>query len=132
MTECVFCKIANWEIPSYKVYEDENYFAFLDIRPVNPWHTLVIPKKHLRRVWDDENIWDYYKVVQKVVNALKKTFWIERVSSCVFWSEVPHAHVWIIPRFENDWHWWTFSIDAVKDIPKEEMIDIAKRISENI
>ncbi|MDP9249341.1 MAG: HIT domain-containing protein, partial [bacterium] len=50
--ECIFCKIVKGEVPAIKVYEDENFLAFLDIRPMGPGHTQVIPKKHYRFVWD--------------------------------------------------------------------------------
>ena len=70
---CIFCKIIKGDIPSHKVYEDENYFAFLDIRPLNPGHTLVIPKKHYRWVWDVENIGEYYEITSKIANAIKKS-----------------------------------------------------------
>ena len=65
MDDCIFCKIAKGEVSSFKIYEDDNYFAFLDISNFTPGHTLVIPKKHYRFVWDVENIEGYFKVVQK-------------------------------------------------------------------
>ena len=63
MENCIFCKIVSGEIPSYKVYEDNEFMAFLDVRPLNLGHTLVIPKKHYRWVWDVPNIGEYYEVV---------------------------------------------------------------------
>ena len=130
--DCIFCKIVSWQLPCYKVYEDNDFFAFLDIRPLNPGHTLVVPKKHYRWVWDVENIDIYYKVVQKIVNWLKKTFNTDYIVSLVFWEEVPHAHVWLVPRFNNDWHWGAIKLDNVKNISKSEMEQIAKNIIKNI
>jgi len=52
MSDCIFCKIIRGELPSYKVYEDEHTFAFLDIKPVNAGHTLVVPKKHSHNIFD--------------------------------------------------------------------------------
>ena len=128
MNDCIFCKIVKGEIPSYKVYEDENFLAFLDIRPLNPGHTLVIPKEHFRWVWDIENIGKYYKVVKKVANAIKKAHETDYVISLVFGEEVDHAHVWLIPRFENDGHGSAVDLKNIKEIPEEEMRKIAERI----
>ena len=65
MLNCIFCKIINKEIPCTKIYEDENFLAFLDINPLSPGHTQIIPKKHYRWVWDIENIGEYFEVVKK-------------------------------------------------------------------
>lgn len=132
MEECVFCKIIKGEIPSNKIYEDNSYLAFLDIRPLNPGHTLVIPKKHYRWVWDVEDIGRYFKVVQKIVKGLKKTFNTEYVVSLIFGEEVPHAHIWLVPRLKNDGHGGAINLRNVKTISKEEMEDIAKKIRKNV
>ena len=92
MDDCIFCKIIKGEAPSYKVYEDDDFFAFLSIVPLNPGHTLVIPKKHFRWVWDVPNIGEYYEAVGKIANAMRKAFNIEWVVSLVAGEEVPHAH----------------------------------------
>jgi histidine triad (HIT) family protein len=94
---CIFCKIVAREIPANIVYEDEHFLAFLDIRPQSPGHTLVIPKKHYRWVWDVENIGSYFEVVQKIALAQRKAFGTELVTSKIVGEEVPHAHVWLIP-----------------------------------
>jgi histidine triad (HIT) family protein len=101
MEDCIFCKIVAGEIPSNKVYEDDEFLAFLDIRPLSPGHTLVIPKMHHRYVWDVENIDQYFIVVQKIARALQKEFGTERVQMKVFGEEVPHAHVWVFPDPET-------------------------------
>ncbi len=130
--DCIFCKIVAWEIPCYKVYEDDKYLAFLDIRPLNLGHLLVIPKKHYRRVWDVDNIWEYYEVVGKIANAMKKALNIDYIVSTVFGEEVPHAHVWLVPRFKNDGHGWAIDLSNVKDISDTEMKDIAEKIAKNL
>jgi len=61
---CIFCKIVKGEIPAYKIYEDENFLAFLDINPQSPGHTQVIPKRHYRWVWDIPNVGAYFEVVK--------------------------------------------------------------------
>lgn len=125
-SDCIFCKIAKKEIPSYFIFEDENFFAFLDIRPLNKGHTLVIPKKHYRWVWDIEE--EYSKVVNKIANALKKAFDIDYVQSIVMGDEVEHAHIHLIPRFPDDGHPGLVDLKNVKEIPEEEMKEIAEKI----
>ncbi|MEW6063369.1 MAG: HIT family protein [Nanoarchaeota archaeon] len=128
MENCIFCKIARKEIPSNIIYEDKDYFAFLDINPRNPGHTLVIPKKHYRWVWDVKEIEEYYKIVGKVANAIRKAMNTEWVVSLVLGEEVPHAHVWLVPRFKDDGHGSAIKLDNIKQIPKEEMNKIAEKI----
>jgi histidine triad (HIT) family protein len=126
--ECVFCKIVAGEIPSYKVYEDDNYLAFLDIRPLNPGHTLVIPKKHYRWVWDVPDIGAYYRVVGRAANALKRALATDWVVSLVLGEEVPHAHVWLVPRLPGDGHGAAVVLDNVKPLPPEGFSDMAALI----
>lgn len=97
METCIFCKIVRGDVPADKVYEDEEYLAFLDIRPLSPGHTLVIPKKHYRWVWDLPEIGAYFEIVQKVARAVQKTFGVNEVHSKIVGEEVPHAHVWLYP-----------------------------------
>jgi len=101
---CIFCKIIKGEIPSYKIYEDENFLAFLDINPQSPGHTQVIPKKHYRWVWDlpeedraPGNIGDYFRVVQKISVAQQKAFNTNFILSKIVGDEVEHAHIWVFP-----------------------------------
>lgn len=132
MENCIFCKIVKGEIPSHKIYEDENFFVFLDIRPLNKGHSLVIPKKHYRWVWDVPNIGEYYEVVGKIANALKKTFDTQQVVSLVFGEEVPHAHVWLVPRFKGDGHGSSIDLKNIQNISPGKMKRIAEDIKKNI
>ncbi len=128
MADCIFCKIIKGDIPCHKVYENKDFFAFLDIRPLNPVHTLFIPKKHFRWVWYVPNVEEYYKVVINVANAMKKAFGTDYVVSMVFGQEVPHAHVWLVPRFENDGHDGAIKLDNFKKLTDEEMKKSAEKI----
>ncbi|MDP2908022.1 MAG: HIT family protein [Nanoarchaeota archaeon] len=132
MTDCIFCKIIKGEIPCHKVYEDKDFFAFLDIKPLNPGHTLIIPKKHYRWVWDVPNIDKYYKVVSKLGNAMKKAFNTDYVVSMVFGQEVPHAHVWLVPRFENDGHGGAIKLENIKKLTNEEMKEAAEKLKKSL
>ncbi len=126
--KCIFCKIIKGEIPSFKIYEDDVVMAFLDIRPLNPGHTLVIPKKHYRWVWDIENIGEFYERVRKIALAIKKAYKINYVVSLVFGDEVEHAHVWLIPRFKSDGHGGAINLSNIKNIDREQMHKEAEKI----
>ena len=129
MRNCIFCKIIKKEIPCHKVYEDDNFLAFLDIRPLNKGHCIVIPKEHYRWVWDVPNIGMYYEAVGKVANALRKAFDTEWIVSLVFGEEVEHAHVWLVPRFENDGHGGSVDLNNRKKFSDEEMKETAQKIA---
>ena len=95
----IFSKIAAGEIPSYKIAEDENYYAFLDINPLQKGHTLVIPKREVDYFFDltDEEIAGMQVFAKKVATAIKKAIPCVKVGQCVLGLEVPHAHIHLIP-----------------------------------
>ncbi len=102
MENCTFCKILNGEIPSYKVYEDESFLAFLDINPLSPGHTQIIPKQHYRWVWDVPNVGALFEVAKKIALAQKKAFGVEMIRSQVYGEEVAHAHLWVWPEMTGN------------------------------
>ncbi len=109
MEDSIFTKIINREIPAQILYEDDKTIAILDIAPNNPGHTLVIPKKPVRNVLDtDEETWvSVMKVVRKIAPAIKEATGADGLNINSNHGEgggqmVPHLHVHIIPRFEND------------------------------
>ena len=130
--DCIFCKIISDEIPSFKIYEDDDFLAFLDVRPLNPGHTLIVPKTHCKWVWDCENIGKYFEVVAKIANAIKKAMSTDYVVSLIFGEEVPHAHVWLVPRFDGDGHGGSIDMSNFKEVSNEDKQRIAKKISKNI
>ena len=95
----IFTKIVKGEIPCNKVYEDELTLAFLDIHPVQPGHTLVIPKKQIEFVWDmdDENYQAVMATAKKVAQRLKEVIGKPFIGSEVVGVDVPHAHIHLIP-----------------------------------
>lgn len=95
----IFTKIINGEIPAYKIAEDENYLAFLDINPLAKGHTLVIPKEETDYIFDlsDEKIAGLNVFAKKVARAIDKVIECKRVGIAVLGLEVPHAHVHLIP-----------------------------------
>ena len=98
------------------IYEDKNFIAFLDARPLNEGHTLVIPKRHVRWVWDlsPEEISEYYKVCHKIANAQRILFNTDWVINLIIGEAVRHAHTWLIPRFDNDRHGSLINFNKVK------------------
>ncbi|KKS64611.1 hypothetical protein A3A14_00230 [Candidatus Daviesbacteria bacterium RIFCSPLOWO2_01_FULL_43_38] len=101
MEDCIFCKIIRGEVPSFKVWEDENFLAFLSIEPINPGHTLVIPKKHIDYVFDMEEsqLGELFVVCKPIAEALKKVFnpLSGKIGIMVAGQEVPHVHISLIP-----------------------------------
>lgn len=115
MSDCIFCKIIAGEIPCYKVYEDDNVLAFLDITPVNPGHTLVVPKKHFANLLElpEEEANRLIAAVKKITPAIlagvgATDFNLELNNGPVAGQVVNHFHWHIVPRFAADgrelWH----------------------------
>ena len=104
MDNCIFCKIIKGQIPSAKVYEDDKFFAFLDISPVNKGHVLIIPKKHYRWVWDmsTEEAKESMPLVQKLAKAVQKATKCDLIVMSVVGDAVEHAHIHLIPKFNGD------------------------------
>jgi histidine triad (HIT) family protein len=95
----IFTKIIRGEIPSYKVAEDENYYAFLDINPLKPGHTLVVPKLEIDYIFDlpVDQLAGMMVFSQKVAAAIKSAFPCNRIGIAVLGLEVPHAHIHLVP-----------------------------------
>lgn len=102
MQDSIFTKIINGEIPSHKIYEDEYTYAFLDIHPVQPGHTLVVPKKQVEFLWDLDD--DTYMALQlsakKIAVHLRTKLGVPYVGQQVIGVDVPHAHIHLIPFTE--------------------------------
>jgi histidine triad (HIT) family protein len=107
MEDSIFTKIINGDIPCHKVYEDDTTFAFLDISPIAPGHTLVIPKKQVETLWDlDEDTYrDVMATAKKIAVRMKQQLQVEYVGVQVIGVDVPHAHVHLIPFNDvSDYH----------------------------
>ena len=123
----IFTKIINGEIPCYKIAEDEDYFAFLDINPLKKGHTLVIPKQEEDYLFDldDETLGGMMKFSKKIAKAIDKTIECKRVGVVVLGMEVPHAHIHLIPlNKESD---ASFTQPKLK-LSDEEFQEIAEKI----
>ena len=125
----IFTKIVNGEIPSYKIAEDNYYYAFLDIHPLAKGHTLVIPKKEVDYLFDldNETYLGLQAFTKKIAIALKKAIPCKKVGVAVLGLEVPHAHIHLVPmQSENDIN---FSNPKKKFTP-EEFEEIRQSIAE--
>jgi len=122
----VFTKIITGEIPSYKVAENEDFIAFLDINPNAPGHTLCVPKKEVNKIFDldSETYFDLMDFSREVALALREEITCERIGMSVIGLEVPHVHVHLIPL--RDMEDMRFSNKV--SLSKEEMQDIATRV----
>lgn len=98
--QCIFCKIASGGIPCQKVWEDENYLAFLDVKPLAEGHTLLVPKKHFRWVWDVENYSEYMEKAREVALMLKEKYKADWIEMKIMGIDIPHAHIHLIPYRE--------------------------------
>ena len=114
MTDCIFCKIVEGEIPSFKIYEDEKYLAFLDVFPKTSYQMLVIPKEHIEWVWDVPRVGEYYEVAAKVARHVRKISG-EPVRQMVYGFQVPHAHIQLRPGRNNDLGGEKASDDQLKE-----------------
>lgn len=124
----IFSKIAAGEIPSYKVAENDKFYAFLDINPLVKGHTLVIPKQEVDYIFDlsDEDLAEMQVFAKKVAAAIKSAFPCIKVGQAVIGLEVPHAHIHLIPiQKESD---MLFSNPKLK-LTAEDFKEIAEKIN---
>lgn len=126
----IFSRIVAGEIPSYKVAEDDQFYAFLDISPVAKGHTLVIPKQEVDYIFDesDEQLSAHIVFAKRVAAAIKKAIPCVKVGMCVMGLEVPHAHIHLIPmQTEGDMN---FRKEHLK-LDADEMKAICEKIAAN-
>jgi len=130
---CVFCKIVDGEIPSYKVYEDDNVYAFLDINPLTKGHTVVIPKNHSETLMDleDDQVNNLFLAIKRISQHLEKVLEPAGLNIGINMRKyagqvVDHLHVHILPRFEGDNGGSIHSI--VNNPPKETLEEILDKV----
>lgn len=127
----LFTKIINGEIPSYKVAENDKFYAFLDISPLQKGHTLVVPKKEEDYIFDiaDDDLQEYICFAKKIAVAIKKAYPCVKVGMAVIGLEVRHAHIHLVPMHkEGDLN---FANEKLS-LPAEEMKEIAENIAKNM
>lgn len=129
--DCIFCKIIAGELPSSKIYEDDSVLAFLDIKPVNPGHTLVIPKKHFESIHDtpDEIVSKMSIVAKKIAGSIQKNLGAEGVNigmnnGRAAGQVVFHAHIHVMPRYGKD----SLQLWSGKEYKNNEREEVAKKV----
>jgi histidine triad (HIT) family protein len=133
---CVFCKIVRKEAPASCVYEDDDVMAFLDIRPLNEGHTLVIPKKHYETIFEvpEEEVAYLYRIVKRVALAVKKGVNADGISitqhnGSAAGQDIFHVHVHVIPRYEGQ---KLPRFEEVQEVSREKMDGVASKLRQYI
>lgn len=123
MSDCIFCKIIAGEIPAEKVYEDDKVLAFLDINPVTPGHTLIIPKEHHQMMVDtpDELLCYCFAKAKELMIKIKESMGADFVTVSVVGLDVPHFHIHLVPRkfsdnLANFWPTTKYADDEIQKI----------------
>lgn len=135
--DCIFCKIDKGEIPSYTIYEDKNVRAFLDITQGTKGHTLIIPKRHIKNIYelDEQTAQDVFKVVPKIATALKTAF--NPIGLNVInnndqpLQSVFHFHIHLIPRYEDDGVKLS-TVNNYGKVTQEEFMELVAQIKKSI
>lgn len=117
MTNCIFCKIIANELPHFVIHEDENYLAFLDLAQFTDGHTVVVPKKHIQFLWDNENIGEYLNFCKEVANHYKHKLGFKYVDTLTFGRMIPHSHIHLVPHNGDNKRWG----EALKGIHKLQL-----------
>ena len=122
----LFTKIIQGKISCHKIFEDEKHLAFLDIRPINPGHTLAIPKQEIDYLFDldDDALGELVVFSKKVAALIEKAIDCKRIGVMVAGLEVPHAHIHLVPIFDLG----DLNFAKAKETPQEELAQIAERI----
>jgi histidine triad (HIT) family protein len=130
MADCIFCKIIAKDIPSYTVWENDRFMAFLDLHPVNPGHLLIIPKEHIEDIFDmpDGLYEEIFKTAKALSTPLQKAMGSVRVGIVVEGFGVPHVHVHLVPI--NKPH----DLDSTRAtaMPADELAKIAEKIKAEV
>jgi histidine triad (HIT) family protein len=127
----IFTRIINGEIPCYKVAEDDRFIAFLDVRPLKPGHTLVVPKQEVDYIFDldEKTLADMMVFARKIALAMKEVIDCRRIGVAVLGLEVPHAHIHLIPLTRETDMLFTNPRVSVTD---EENKRLAKAIGDHV
>ncbi len=129
MEDSIFTKIIRGDIPSYKVYEDDIVYAMLDIDPLSDGHLLVIPKKQIDLLWDlDDETYQYtWKVSKQLAKVMQEFFNPKRVGVVVEGFGVPHAHVHLVPLYDDD----VLQLHHGYPVDKDSLEEVAKKFSQS-
>jgi histidine triad (HIT) family protein len=127
-SNCIFCKIVEGSIPCYKIAENDNFLAFLDIKPFALGHTMIIPKTHYRWVYDVPNFGEYWEFAHQVTKTINQKLSPLFISYLTMGNQVPHAHIHIIPRYDQDKLMSEFGSELRLDLSPSQLTDISTKI----
>lgn len=129
MQDSIFTKIIKGDIPSHKVYEDDNVYAFLDIHPITTGHTLVVPKKQVEFLWDmqDEDYEQLMQAVKRLAAHIRDTLGVPYVGVQVIGVDVPHAHVHLVPF--TDAAEYRYQPDASSEPNHDALATVAEKLA---
>jgi histidine triad (HIT) family protein len=137
MNECIFCKIVNKEIPATVLYEDDDVLVFMDIGPIIKGHALVISKQHHDPVTETPNdvLTKLHLTAKRIAKAQMNGLGADGVNimqnnGTAAGQEVPHIHVHVIPRFDNDGHHWNWNAKKYENL--EEMAELAEKMQNHL
>ena len=125
MSNCIFCQIVAGKSPCYKIYEDRDFFAFLDIFPRTKGHTVLIPKQHYRWVYDVPDFGKYWEAALKITRLMQSGLQPDFITYVTHGLEVAHAHIHIMPRYQEE----TAFVPETKKFSAAEMAAIAQQIT---
>jgi histidine triad (HIT) family protein len=126
MDDCVFCKIIRGDEPSYKIWEDDECYAFLTIRPINPGHTLVIPKAHIDDIFDinDPLFTNLFRQSKELSEPIRRAFNAPRIGVAIEGFSVSHAHIHLVPVY----HMAELDPNRGKPAQSDELINVQEKI----
>lgn len=137
MSDCIFCKIVGKEIPATIVHEEDDVLVFMDIRPIIKGHALVVSKKHYDPVTEtpDDILTKLHLMAKRIAQAQMNALGADGVNimqnnGAASGQEVPHIHVHVIPRFNEDGHHWNWNAKKYADF--EEMTDLAGKLQQQL
>ncbi len=126
---CIFCKIIKDEIPAYKVWENDNFLAFLDINPINPGHILLIPKKHFEEIFDlDNDLYnEVFQIIKKISKLLKNIMNAKKIGVIIEGFGVSHAHIHLVPIYNGN----ELNPERAKKATEEELKEMQNKLVES-
>ncbi len=127
--KCIFCAIVKKQVPSFKVYEDSDFLAILDIRPLNKGHTLVIPKKHYQWTYEVDAFGPYWEFAKKIALAQISGLEAKYVQFLTAGLGVHHAHIHVVPRFDDDGHGENLDHTNIKQMTEPELKEVAEKLT---
>lgn len=127
--ECLFCDITNRKTPSFRVWENEDFLAFLDIMPINPGHILLVPKKHVEEIFGlpDHLFNEAFQIAKKLAEPLRQTTSAKRIGIAIEGLGVPHVHIHLVPIHKGN----DLNPDRAKKTTEKELGEMQKKLIES-